>query len=172
MLEHCRVRQSIELESVPTILHLPKGYNDRLICGMTDGRVVLFRVGNFVSNFTEETLVEANENSSAVTAIDAFDLTGDGKIELIVGRRNGSIQVYSLPSEENAFDLSVRQIYDEVNYEKNGFFSFKVSDSVSELNFCNFRTSMRVYRAFWVELLMQMVILRLLYARTRVEYLA
>lgn len=114
VLEHCRVRQSIELESVPTILHLPKGYNDRLICGMTDGRVVLFRVGNFVSNFTEETLVEANESSSAVTAIDAFDLTGDGKIELIVGRRNGTIQVYSLPSEENAFDLSVRQIYNEV----------------------------------------------------------
>lgn len=114
VLEHCRVRQSIELESVPTVLHIPKGYSDRLICGMTDGRVVLFRVGNFVSNFTEETLVEPNENSSAVTTIDAFDLTGDGKVELIVGRRDGSIQVYSLPSEENAFDLSVRQIYNEV----------------------------------------------------------
>ncbi|XP_055316781.1 Bardet-Biedl syndrome 7 protein homolog [Sitodiplosis mosellana] len=113
VLEHCRVRQSIELESVPTVLHIPKGYNDRLICGMTDGRVVLFRVGNFVSNFKEETLVEPSENSSAVTTIDAFDLTGDGKVELIVGRRDGSIQVYSLPSEENAFDLSVRQIYNE-----------------------------------------------------------
>lgn len=114
VVEHCRVRQSIELESVPTVLHIPKGYNDRFICGMTDGRVVLFRVGNFVSNFTEETLVEPTENSTAVTTLDVFDLTGDGKVELIVGRRDGSIQVYSLPSEENAFDLSVRQIYNEV----------------------------------------------------------
>lgn len=114
VVEHCRVRQSIELESVPTVLHIPKGYNDRLICGMTDGRVVLFRVGTFVSNFTEETLVEPSENASAVTTIDVFDLTGDGKVELIVGRRDGSIQVYSLPSEENTFDLSVRQIYNEV----------------------------------------------------------
>lgn len=81
---------------------------------MTDGRVVLFRVGTFVSNFTEETLVEPSENASAVTTIDVFDLTGDGKVELIVGRRDGSVQVYSLPSEENTFDLSVRQIYNEV----------------------------------------------------------
>lgn len=114
VVEHCRVRQSIELESVPTVLHIPKGYNDRFIGGMTDGRVVLFRVGNFMSNFTEETLVEPIENSTAVTTLDVFDLTGDGKVELIVGRRDGSIQVYSLPSEENAFDLSVRQIYNEV----------------------------------------------------------
>lgn len=114
VLEHCRVRQSIELDSVPTVLHMPRGYNDRLICGMTDGRVVLFRVGNYVSNFTEETLVEPNDTSSAVTTIDAFDLTGDGKVELIVGRRDGTVQVYSLPSEENTFDLSVRQIYNEV----------------------------------------------------------
>lgn len=174
VLEHCRVRQSIELESVPTILHLPKGYNDRLICGMTDGRVVLFRVGNFVSNFTEETLVEANESSSAVTAIDAFDLTGDGKIELIVGRRNGTIQVYSLPSEENAFDLSVRQIYNEVAvpfYLFIYFIKFKVSHFTFQFNKKNFRTSTRVYRAFKVELLMQMAISRWLFAHTLAEYL-
>lgn len=115
VLEHCRVRQSIELESVPTVLHIPRGYNDRFVCGMTDGRIVLFRVGNFVSSFTEEILVESSENSSAVTTIDAFDLTGDGKVELIVGRRDGSVQIYSLPSEENSFDLSVRQIYNEVS---------------------------------------------------------
>lgn len=114
VVEHCRVRQSIELESVPTVLHIPKGYNDRFICGMTDGRVILFRVGNFVSNFTEETLVEPSENLAAVTTMDVYDLTGDGKVELVVGRRDGSIQVYTLPSEENAFDLSVRQIYNEV----------------------------------------------------------
>lgn len=115
IVEHCRVRQSIELESVPTVLHIPRGYSDRFICGMTDGRVILFRVGNFVSHFTEETLVEPNENLAAVTTMDVYDLTGDGKVELMVGRRDGSIQVYSLPAEENAFDLSVRQIYNEVN---------------------------------------------------------
>lgn len=108
------MRQSIELESVPTVLHIPKGYNDRIICGMTDGRVVLFKVANVASAFNEETLIDQNENSGAVTTIDSFDLTGDGKLELIVGRRDGTVQVFSLPSEENAFDTIVRQIYSEV----------------------------------------------------------
>lgn len=114
VLEHCRVRQTIELESVPTVLHIPRGYNDRFICGMTDGRVISFKIENFVNSFTEETLIDQNENSSAVTTIDAYDLTGDGKLELIVGRRDGTVQVFSLPSEENAFDLNVRQIYSQV----------------------------------------------------------
>lgn len=117
------MRQSIELESVPTVLHIPKGYSDRLICGMTDGRVVLFKVNNFASNFTEEILIEGNENSSAVTALDAFDLTNDGKLELIVGRRDGSVQVYSLPGEESTFDSVVRTIYNEVSIPKAFLFS-------------------------------------------------
>lgn len=114
VLEHCRVRQSIELESVPTVLHIPKGYNDRIICGMTDGRVVLFRVTSAASTFDAEPLIDQNENAGAVTTIDSFDLTGDGKLDLIVGRRDGTVQVYSLPSEENTFDTIVRQIYSEV----------------------------------------------------------
>lgn len=114
VLEHCRVRQSIELESVPTVLQIPKGYQDRIICGMTDGRVVVFRIDSAASTFTVETLIDQNENSGAVTTIDAFDLTGDGKLDLIIGRRDGTVQVFSLPSEENTFDTSVRQIYCEV----------------------------------------------------------
>lgn len=115
ILEHCRVRQSIELESIPTVLHIPKGYTDRLICGMTDGRVISFKVTNFASNFSEEILIDQSEsNSSAVTAIDAFDLTNDGKLDLIIGRRDGTVQVFSLPSEDNTFDSTVRRIYNQV----------------------------------------------------------
>lgn len=81
---------------------------------MTDGRVVVFRIDSAASTFTVETLIDQNENSGAVTTIDAFDLTGDGKLDLIIGRRDGTVQVFSLPSEENTFDTSVRQIYCEV----------------------------------------------------------
>lgn len=124
VLEHCRVRQSIELESVPTVLLVPKGYNDRLICGMTDGRVILIKVGHLVSSFTEETLVEQSENSSAITTLDAFDLIDDGKLELIVGRRDGTVEVYILPGEDNAFDSTIRQIYTEVRLTGVFWFSF------------------------------------------------
>lgn len=114
LLEHCRVRQSIELESVPTILHVPRGNGDRIICGMADGRAVVFKIGHFANNFTQEVLINATENSSAITAIDTYDLTGDGRVELIIGRRDGAVQVFSLPTDDNVFDVEIRQIYNEV----------------------------------------------------------
>lgn len=44
MLEHCRVRKMIELESIPTVLHVPKNaLGNKLIVGFSDGRVILFR---------------------------------------------------------------------------------------------------------------------------------
>lgn len=113
------MRQSIELESVPTILHVPRGNGDRIICGMADGRVVVFKIGHIANNFSQEVLLKNAENSTAITAIDTFDLTGDGKFELIVGRRDGTVQVFSLPTEDNAFDVEIRQIYNEVWNSKN-----------------------------------------------------
>lgn len=115
ILEHCRVRQSIELESVPTVLHIPRGYNDRFFCGMTNGRVILIKAGPSISNFTQEMIINQNEESSAITTLDAFDLTGDNKLELIVGRRDGTVEVFILPGDENAFDATVQKIHSQVN---------------------------------------------------------
>lgn len=114
LLEHCRVRQSIELASVPTILHVPRGNSDRILCGMADGRIVAFKIGHFANDFTQEVVLKNNDNVTAITAIDIYDLTGDGKAELIVGRRDGTIQIFSLPTEGNEFDVEIRQIYNKV----------------------------------------------------------
>lgn len=114
LLEHCRVRQSIELKSVPTILHVPAGKSDRIFCGMSDGRIVAVKIGSFGNNFTQEMVIDNEECSIAVTAIDTYDLTDDGKFELIIGRRDGTVQVFSLPTEDNMFDVEIRQIYSEV----------------------------------------------------------
>lgn len=65
----------------------------------------------------EEVLVKSTENSSAVTSLDTYDLSGDGKDDLLVGRRDGTVQVYSLPSEENEIDNEIRLVYNEVLYE-------------------------------------------------------
>lgn len=115
LLEHCRVRQSIELASVPTVLHVPKGFGEKLIIGMADGRVVLLKIGHLSNNIQEELLVNNLEISSAVTSIDTFDMSGDGKVELLIGRRDGTVQVFTMPSEENLFDIEIRQIYCEVS---------------------------------------------------------
>lgn len=47
LLEHSRVRQTIEVSSVPTTLHVPKGLGDKLFCGFSDGRVILYKIAHF-----------------------------------------------------------------------------------------------------------------------------
>lgn len=45
LLEHSRVRQTIELESVPTVLHIPVlGRGDKFVCGFADGKIVMYHV--------------------------------------------------------------------------------------------------------------------------------
>lgn len=49
LLEHCRVRQTIELDSVPTVLHIPQGRGDKFVCGFADGKIVMYNVGHLGS---------------------------------------------------------------------------------------------------------------------------
>ncbi|XP_055599136.1 Bardet-Biedl syndrome 7 protein-like [Uranotaenia lowii] len=113
ILEHSRVRQTLELESVPTVLHVPKGLGDRFLCGFADGKVILFHNSLLSSEVKRETLVEDRENLSAVTTIGTYDLSGDGKDELIVGRRDGTLQVFTMNSDEYQFEMECTQIYRE-----------------------------------------------------------
>lgn len=59
-------------------------------------------------------MVKSTESSSAVTSLDTFDLSGEGKEELLVGRRDGTVQVFNLPSEEVDIDNEIRQLFIDV----------------------------------------------------------
>lgn len=62
----------------------------------------------------QDVLVAATPSSSAVTSLDMFDISGDGKDELLVGRRDGTVQVFNVP-ESHDVDNSIRMIYSEVH---------------------------------------------------------
>ncbi|XP_035903414.1 Bardet-Biedl syndrome 7 protein-like [Anopheles stephensi] len=116
ILEHARVRQTLELESVPTVLYAPKGIGDRILCGFTDGSVILFHLNLLSTEVKREVLVadrEAEGMLSAVTCLATYDLSGDGKEELIVGRRDGTLQVFAMNSDEYQFEMECTQIYRE-----------------------------------------------------------
>uniref|UniRef100_A0A182MRP1 Bardet-Biedl syndrome 7 protein homolog n=1 Tax=Anopheles culicifacies TaxID=139723 RepID=A0A182MRP1_9DIPT len=114
ILEHARVRQTLELESVPTVLYVPKGIGDRILCGFSDGSVILFHLNLLSTEVKREVLVADREGEgilSAVTCIATYDLSGDGKEELIVGRRDGTLQVFAMNSDEYQFEMECTQIY-------------------------------------------------------------
>lgn len=67
----------------------------------------------------QETLVESKDNLSAVTCLDSFDLYGDGKEELIVGRRDGTIQVFTMMMlENNDLEMDCQQLLYEENFNE------------------------------------------------------
>uniref|UniRef100_A0A182K4S1 RWD domain-containing protein n=1 Tax=Anopheles christyi TaxID=43041 RepID=A0A182K4S1_9DIPT len=114
ILEHARVRQTLELESVPTVLYVPKGIGDRILCGFSDGSVILFHLNLLSTEVKREVLVADREGEgilSAITSLATYDLSGDGKEELIVGRRDGTLQVFAMNSDEYQFEMECTQIY-------------------------------------------------------------
>lgn len=126
LLEYCRVRISLELDSVPTTLHVPaKGY-EKLYCGFADGQVVLFNINPMLQDIKREVIVEMSENRSAVTCIDTFDVTGDGKLELVIGKRDGTVQIYTLVDDSD-IDTGSALIYKCVSIveQKSCFFITK-----------------------------------------------
>ncbi len=61
----------------------------------------------------QEVLVDTKDNTSAVMCLDTYDLLADGKDELIVGRRDGTVQVYTIMLENNEFMMETQQIFSE-----------------------------------------------------------
>lgn len=54
-----------------------------------------------------------------MTCLDTFDLYGDGKDELIVGRRDGTIQVFTTTMlENNEFEMNCQQLLYEENFNE------------------------------------------------------
>ncbi|XP_055849640.1 Bardet-Biedl syndrome 7 protein homolog isoform X2 [Episyrphus balteatus] len=113
ILEHCRVRQTVELDSVPTVLHVPKNVlGDRILCGFADGKIILYQFGPFTGEIKQRIMVDNVSNPWAVTCIDTYDLSGDGRDELIIGRRDGTVQVFTMSNDED-IDVECRQLYSE-----------------------------------------------------------
>lgn len=117
LLEYSRLRSSLELTSVPTTLHVPLKSHDKLFCGFADGQVVVFQINPMLNDIKRENIVEISENRSAITCLDTYDVTGDGKVELLIGKRDGTIQIYSLP-EDNDMDLGSAMIYQGVSFSR------------------------------------------------------
>lgn len=67
----------------------------------------------------QQILISAKDNLSAVTCLDTFDLYGDGKDELIVGRRDGTVQVFTTTMlENNEFEMNCQQLLYEENFNE------------------------------------------------------
>ncbi|KAG5865898.1 Bardet-Biedl syndrome 7-like protein [Gonioctena quinquepunctata] len=100
-LEHARVTLSMEIESSPTVLYIfQDGDCNAILFGTSDGRVGILDVEN-LKGF-QRWLTSNESNNSPVSAIDSYDLSGNGTKQLIIGRKDGNIEVHQVYSNEES----------------------------------------------------------------------
>ncbi|XP_068907330.1 Bardet-Biedl syndrome 7 protein homolog isoform X2 [Tenebrio molitor] len=91
-LEHARVTLSMEVESAPTLLHiLEEDSTKTILFGTVDGRVGILDVEK--QHGFDRWLIDGS-NASTISCLDAYDMTGNGTKNLIVGRQDGTIEAY------------------------------------------------------------------------------
>nr|XP_023018079.1 Bardet-Biedl syndrome 7 protein homolog [Leptinotarsa decemlineata] len=102
-LEHARVTLSMEIESSPTILHIYEDDELRIVLfGTTDGRIGILDVEN-LKGF-QSWLLSNEFNKSPIGAIDSYDLSDLGRKQLIIGRMDGNVEIYSVNLKEDVED--------------------------------------------------------------------
>ncbi|CAH0560889.1 unnamed protein product [Brassicogethes aeneus] len=105
VIEHARVTFSIEVENSPTILQIVEENNEKTILfGTVDGRVGIVDVEG--SQSFERWLLVNDSNSSSISCIDSYDLTGNSAKNLIIGRQDGNVEVYNI----NLFDVADKPV--------------------------------------------------------------
>lgn len=66
-----------------------------------------------------EKLVDDKNNTSAVTCLDTYDLSDDGRDELVIGRRDGTVQVFTMNSDDpQEIAIDLHQIFKQ-NFNEN-----------------------------------------------------
>ncbi|KAK3915090.1 Bardet-Biedl syndrome 7 protein [Frankliniella fusca] len=103
------VRHEVRVPRAPTALHLAANdggaAGQNVLFGTEDGRVGLVTV-------TRNTppawrwLVDAERPGAAVSSLHCHDLSGDGDLDLIVGRDDGSVEVFATAALEPGADAS------------------------------------------------------------------
>lgn len=102
VLRDSSVMQQVELSGPPSALHLFYNdggeYGDEVLYGTADGKVGLVRLAR--AGAQHHWLLRNDNSSGAVQTIDNYDITGDGVKDLIIGRHDGSIEVYTFEDGE------------------------------------------------------------------------
>ncbi|XP_017775977.1 PREDICTED: Bardet-Biedl syndrome 7 protein homolog [Nicrophorus vespilloides] len=94
-LEHARVTHSIVIESSPTLLYIYEEEGSKhVIFGTVDGKIGLLDLDR--SHSFKKWLISNPDNSSAVSCLNCYDFTKDGINNLIIGRNDGNIEVYTI----------------------------------------------------------------------------
>ncbi|XP_053734594.1 Bardet-Biedl syndrome 7 protein isoform X2 [Synchiropus splendidus] len=97
VLKGSELSYNTEVPGPPSVLEL---YNrdggEEVLLGTTDGKIGLIQIGEKEATIKWE--IENDKKKGGVLCIDTFDIVGDGVSDILVGRDDGSVEVYGFDS--------------------------------------------------------------------------
>ncbi|RZF38664.1 hypothetical protein LSTR_LSTR003470 [Laodelphax striatellus] len=101
VLDESQVAQTIPLDSNPTCQYLYHNNGgdsgDFLLYGTEDGSIGLLQITK--CGHDVKWVIKNEKQEGGVVSMHCYDMTGDGVADLLVGRGDGLIQVYSMPTD-------------------------------------------------------------------------
>ncbi|XP_076092914.1 BBSome complex member BBS7-like isoform X5 [Mytilus galloprovincialis] len=102
VLQDAELLYEVEVPGPPVVLQLygkeAGEEGNEILYGTSDGRVGLVQIGRFAPSHRWE--LPNEKRNGGVLSLDNFDITADGVLDLIVGRDNGLVEIYSYDEAE------------------------------------------------------------------------
>ncbi|XP_045146150.1 Bardet-Biedl syndrome 7 protein [Echinops telfairi] len=105
VLQGSNLRYEVEVPGPPTVLALHNGNGgdsgEDLLFGTSDGRLGLIQITT--SNPIHKWEIRNEKQRGGILCVDSFDIVGDGVKDLLVGRDDGTVEVYSFDNASEPF---------------------------------------------------------------------
>ncbi|XP_037637159.1 Bardet-Biedl syndrome 7 protein isoform X1 [Sebastes umbrosus] len=97
VLQGSELAYDIEVPGPPSVLELyNKDGGDEILYGTTDGKIGLVQIGE--SSAATKWEIDNDKKKGGILCIDTYDIMGDGVSDILVGRDDGTVEVYGFDS--------------------------------------------------------------------------
>ncbi|XP_055081065.1 Bardet-Biedl syndrome 7 protein isoform X1 [Periophthalmus magnuspinnatus] len=97
VLQGSELAYGIEVPGPPSVLELyNKDGGDEILYGTTDGKIGLVQIGDQSASIKWE--IDNDKKKGGILCVDTYDIIGDGVSDVLVGRDDGTVEVYGFDS--------------------------------------------------------------------------
>ncbi|KAK3099890.1 hypothetical protein FSP39_011300 [Pinctada imbricata] len=132
VLQDAELLYEVEVPGPPVVMQLYDktggDEGDEILYGTSDGRVGLVQIGKLAPSHRWE--LSNEKRNGGVLALDNFDITSDGVLDLIIGRDDGLVEVYSYDESDEPIHRFKHSLNESVTSVQGGVIATQGYDEI------------------------------------------
>uniref|UniRef100_A0A3Q0SN58 Bardet-Biedl syndrome 7 n=1 Tax=Amphilophus citrinellus TaxID=61819 RepID=A0A3Q0SN58_AMPCI len=134
VLQRSELAYDIEIPGPPSVLELYKDNGEEILYGTTDGKIGLVEIGERSAATKWE--IDNDKKKGGILCIDTYDIIGDGVNDILVGRDDGTVEVYGFDSSNEPTLRFEHVLSESVTSIQGGCVGKESYDEVLTYSFC------------------------------------